>query len=236
MKITAACRIALVLAGMLFGTATQARTNLGRIMRPGDPADCKNTPVKTWPGHWLALKQEGNTWFIAPTEVSIVNGNYHSSKPADYLFDIGKPETPGSVRSSSISRHGDDFLFEFDGVDYRWIQAASSHYYLTDGKSYWNGEWLKMPEATSPAAPKSKEAHRCGYGAGCHELLWAGDINHDGNLDLIVWFNEGEDEGLQLWLGKQGDGGLYFQTAARGLYQYNMSFACAFRNNGERHQ
>lgn len=231
MKTAFVCRLAFVLSGALVGANAHARTDLGWIMRPGDPADCKNSPEKAWPGNWLAMKQAAGGWSVAPTKVSIAHGDYRSTEPADYLVEVNWPVTPRSVPSAPISRRGDDFLFDFHGVKYEWIQAAGSHYYLTDGKSYWNGAWLKMPKTTSPKAPKSNEAHRCGYGAGCHELIWAGDINRDGYPDLIVRFNEGEDEGLQLWLGKQDSKGLFFQTAARGLYEYDMSFTCAFRNH-----
>jgi hypothetical protein len=195
MKVALLCRLTFALTGAFVSLCAYARTDLGGIMRPGDPADCKNTPVKAWPGNWLAMKHSGDGWYIAPTTVSIVQGNYRSSELADYLIEANWPVTPGPIPSASISRRGDDFLFHFDGVNYEWVQAAGSHYHLSDGTSYWNGAWLKMPKAERPTAPTSKEKHRCGYGAGCHELLWAGDIDRDGNLDLIVWFNEGEDEG-----------------------------------------
>lgn len=225
-----ACRFALALAGALVCANVQARTDLGRIVRPGDPADCKNSPLKTWPGNWLAMKHTGRGWYVAPTRVSIVDGDYHSSELADYLVEANWRVMPGPIPGASISRRGDDFLFDFDGVNYEWVQAAGAHYYLTDGKSYWNGAWLKMHRADHPTAPTSKQMHRCGFYDGCHELLWAGDINRDGNLDLIVRFSEGEDAGLQLWLGERDGTGLGFQTTDRGLYEYNMSFICAFRN------
>jgi len=230
MKSARIVRLAFVLSGALVGANVHARTDLGLIMRPGDPADCKDSPVKAWPGNWLAMKQTAGVWSVAPTKVSIVHGDYRSTEPADYLVEVNWPVTPRSVPSAPISRRGDDFLFDFHGVKYEWIQAAGAHYYLTDGTSFWNGAWLKMPKADRPTFPTSKGKHRCGYGAGCHELLWAGDINRDGNADFIVWFNEGEDEGLQLWLGKQDSKGLFFQTAARGPYEYDMAFTCAVRH------
>lgn len=229
MKSALWCRLTFVLAGALVGANAHARTDPGRIMRPGDPADCKNTPVRASPGNWLALRQSGAGWHVAPTTVSIVNGDYRSSELADYLIEANWRIAPGPVPGASISRSGDDFFFDFDGVTYEWVQAAGAHYYLTDGTSYWNGAW-KMHRADRPTAPASKQIHRCGYYDGCHELLWAGDINRDGNLDLIVQFSEGEDAGLQLWLGEQDGTGLSFQTRDRGLYQYNTSFFCAFRN------
>jgi hypothetical protein len=222
-------RFAFVLSGVRVGATANAGTHPGWIMRPGDPADCKNAPAKAWPGNWLAMKQMGGRWSIAHTIVSIVQGEYRSSEPADYLIEASWQVAPGPVSAASISRRKDDFLFDFDGVNYEWVQAAGAHYYLTDGTSYWNDARLEMHRSDHPIASPSKQMHRCGFYDGCHELLWAGDINRDGKLDLIVRFNEGEDAGLQLWLGEQDGTGLDFQTADRGPYQYNMSFICAFR-------
>lgn len=232
MKPARVFRLAFALAGAALWANVNARTELGGIMRPGDPADCKNAPARAWPGNWLALKQSGAVWYVTPTTVSVANGDYRSSELADYLIEANWRVMPGPVPGASISRSGDDFFFDFDGANYEWVQAAGAHYYLTDGTSYWNGAWLKMHRADRPTAPVSTQLHRCGHYDGCHELLWAGDINRDGILDLIAWFNEGEDEGLQLWLGKRDSTGLHFQAADRGLYEYDMSFICVFRNKG----
>lgn len=224
-------RFALALATVALATVAQGRPYSGQIVQVGTPAACPDITIKITPGTWLALKHRDDAWFISPASVSIIKGIYQSSVPADYLIDIGAGISPGKVPAASISRRGNIFHFTFNDRKFQWVQAAGMHYYLTDGTKYWNGTWTDtrpMRSSSNATAPESTVIHRCGYDDGCHELLWAGDLNRDGNLDLIVRFSEGEDLGLELWLGHRDAQTLYFQNAARELYNYNMDFMCAW--------
>lgn len=206
----------------------------GRIARAGDPEDCPDTPAYMVPGPWFGLRKQGVHWWLTTTNVSIDKGKYRSSEPAEYLIELHTPVVTGVVADAAIVRKGGDYAFAFKGATYRWVQMSGDHYALTDGRTMWNNDhvYYRMTGRPAKLVNGSRTAPVCGHG-GCHELRWAGDLNRDGQLDLLVWFGEGEDEGWVLWFGRQTRHGLVFEAVARGLFEYNAGFTCDFRKMPE---
>lgn len=226
------------LAGRAEGdVAGDSYKNAKDLFAAGDQDYCMDGHYRAKPGdRWLAVAETAHGWALQDAVVSLKGKVEARSGHATWFFkNQNLPFGTGPVTAAKIkpvktlNQTITAVTFDFGGRHWRWVEWGSADadpgmFYLSDGVHRWtttatqnNGvQWIESAQVELPQPyrrpPASEdEGARDEYGDGVFQLQWAGDLNHDGVLDFIVYSAEKEAWGDALWLGEKLPGGLRFR-------------------------
>lgn len=210
------CRAALLSAMLVIAPAIAAkeRPPTVSILQPGG-YETSDLDISALPHDgWLALVKHGDHWELVRTKVDLDPEIHSSSQPKALVFlharrlSVGKVRTlemqlPDGVDAAETAADGkrkNQLEMRFDAQRYRLILSAQgsdagSNLVLDDGHTH------TLLDTDTDSA----------------QLMWAGDLDHDGRLDLII-STDHED-------GRSADTCLYLSSAA-GKHQIVKKVAC----------
>lgn len=184
------------------------------ILQPGgyDPADLNVSALP--PSGWLALVERGGHWELVSAKVDMAPEIHSSDQPKALVFlharrlSAGRVPTlamklPDGVDTSEIATDGkgtDRLELTFNARHYRLILSAQG--------SGAGRDLLLDDGHTSTLLDTDTDSAL---------LMWAGDLDHDGRLDLII-STDHED-------GRSADTCLYLSSAA-GTHRIVEKIAC----------
>lgn len=166
---------------------------------------------------WIAMVKSSHKWRLENAGITR-NGRVKSRKGIPFIFFKRSvfPFGLGDVFSTSITfdsleaKNIKKSRFVFQGQSWQWTEWSgdNSSFYLTNGIRKWSGSSDKLIKQSDIAIPHEylePSYQRDGYD-GYYQLIWAGDINNDKQLDFIVSWHSKEAWGQQLWIGKKSRG------------------------------
>lgn len=210
------CRIALLAAMLTIAPPLIAREHppAVSILQPGgyDPADLD---VSTLPPHgWLALVQRGDHWELVHAKVALTPEISSPDQPKALVFLHARQLVAGKVSTLAMKLPDDldtpDHAVDGKGKDRLELTFNKQRYRLTlpkQGTAFGRNLFLDDGHTRTLLDTDMDEA----------QLMWAGDLDHDGRLDLIISTDIEDGEG--------GDTCLYLSSAA-GKQQLVKQVAC----------
>lgn len=173
------------------------------IFAPSEQNYCFDGPYKAKSkDKWLALVEVNGKWELQ--EAIVKAGVVIEKKGVAHFFMKPKAKflAPGSVTSADIVQLTaknalfSEAKFSFTNTTWRWVEWGNFAFYLQQGDKRWVVEDSSWPWENLVIVPgklnvpanirSSNQKHRDDYDVGSHILLWAGDLNNDGLLDIIT--------------------------------------------------
>lgn len=194
------------------------------IFPDGEQDHCFDGPYRAKKkDRWLVMVNVGDKWLLTDAVITSEGRVEAKDGKAAYFFKHRNlPLKNGPIATAEISSiptgnvNVSEVVFIFQDETWKWVEwgVREKSFFLSNGKTKWtlaesSGKQSKrlarlnvdVPPSyrkrTSPTDRRGRD-----YENGSYKLVWAGDLNADGLLDLIVAWSGKETWGHHLWLGE----------------------------------